>query len=98
MGLWQKAQGLQSIGPTASSLGVILSTVLAGVLVFLLAKSHEAIYLALSVVPLLIAVLTIYGVSPKIFPIGHRSFCRWQESGEHNRLDWLRYCDRYVHP
>lgn len=77
VGLWQKAQGLQSIGPTASSLGVILSIVIAGVLVFLLAKSHESIYLALSFVPLVIAVLTIYGGFTQDLSNWPSEFWRW---------------------
>jgi hypothetical protein len=61
IGLWQKSQGTQTIGPTASLGAIVVVLLLGAGLVALLCKGAETAYILLSLVGLLMSALAIYG-------------------------------------
>lgn len=77
LGLWQKSQGIQTIGPTAS-FGAIGFVVLLGVgFVLLLRKGAETPYILLSLLGLLLSALAIYGGFAKELSNWPSEFWRW---------------------
>lgn len=77
LGLWQKSQGIQTIGPTASSGAILFVLLLGAGLVLLLRKGAETPYLLLSLLGLLLSALAIYGGFTKELSNWPSEFWRW---------------------
>ena len=61
VGLWQIQQGVQSIGPSASITVIVAILLLLSSMVICLYKKWEVIYLGISLLVSILAVLVIYG-------------------------------------
>lgn len=71
VGVVQIAYGIQSIGPVASIAAIIVMMFFSALLYFSLKKGFEKTYLVASVLPALLAVMTIYGAftnDPSLWP------------------------------
>ena len=77
IGLWQKAYGQATIGPTASWAALAMSVVLAAALYFLLRAGKERPYLALSLVAALLALVAVIGGFTKDHALWPSEFWRW---------------------
>lgn len=77
LGLWQKSQGVQTIGPTASFGAIVFVLLLGTGLVFLLRKGAETPYLLLSMLGLLMSALAIHGGFTKDLSSWPSEFWRW---------------------
>lgn len=77
VGLWQKAHGAQSIGPTASFAGVAGAIAIGICMVLLLGKSLDVPYLVISVVAVLMAAVAIHGGLTKDESNWPSEFWRW---------------------
>jgi hypothetical protein len=77
IGLWQKAHGLATIGPTASWAAFGMSVVLAAALYSLLRGGKERGYLALSLAAALLALVVVIGGFTKDHALWPSEFWRW---------------------
>lgn len=77
LGLWQKSQGIQTIGPTASFGAIVFVLLLGAGLILLLRRGAETPYLLLSLLGLLLSALAIYGGFTKDLSNWPSEFWRW---------------------
>lgn len=77
LGLWQKSQGVPTIGPTASFGAIVFVLLLGAGFILLLRKGAELPYLLLSVLGLLLSALAIYGGFTKDLSSWPSEFWRW---------------------
>jgi len=77
VGVYQLSQGIQSIGPTASLIGVVILFVFAGALVLAAAKSWRWLYLSVSLLLVWGAVSAIYGGFTKDIALWPTEFWRY---------------------
>lgn len=77
IGLWQKAHGQATIGPTASWIALLMSVVLVSALFALLRSRKELAYLALSLVAALLALVAVLGGFTKDPSLWPSEFWRW---------------------
>lgn len=64
-GVWLISQGQSPLGPTASLVGAVVLTVLAGAYIFTLKRGYEKSFLVLASIGALAGILTIYGALTK---------------------------------
>lgn len=77
LGLWQKSQGMQTIGPTASFGAIVFVLLLGAGFVLLLRNGAETPYLLLSLLGLLMSAIAIFGGLTKDLSCWPSEFWRW---------------------